>query len=133
MSIPTPLFYRPRPLSVCQSSPGFCLIFYCHDFLVQDKCTLHKILLTFIFWVFDSILKTSQLFVMTGVLFLHVFISSLFQSLSLQEILVLHDWSSFALSHNQLLYSWRFSRYSTPIHWLVHCQDNLVSSTGLIM
>ena len=20
-----------------------------------------------------------------------------------------------------LLYSWRFSRYSAPIHWLVHC------------
>ena len=21
----------------------------------------------------------------------------------------------------ELLYSWRFSRYSAPIHWLVHC------------
>ena len=22
--------------------------------------------------------------------------------------------------HSRLLYSWRFSRYSAPIHWLVH-------------
>ena len=24
------------------------------------------------------------------------------------------------MQHPQLLYSWRFSRYSAPIHWLVH-------------
>ena len=37
----------------------------------------------------------------------------------------LKDLSTFSfakeIKHYLLLYSWRFSRYSTPIHWLVHC------------
>lgn len=87
-------------LDVINFHQAFFKIFYCHDFLVQDKCALHKILLTFIFRVFNRILKTFQLFVITGILFLHVFISSLFQSLRLKEVLI-HDWSSSKLLYNQ--------------------------------
>ena len=30
------------------------------------------------------------------------------------------SWSGALIMHLSLLYSWRFSRYSTPIHWLDH-------------
>ena len=30
------------------------------------------------------------------------------------------SWSDALIMHLSLLYSWRFSRYSAPIHWLDH-------------